>query len=390
MPADRIDLVFGASKSPSIKDMERDQRSEGGRDLPMNLTGPNQKTPSDFKKHLRNDNFKKDLVRFLVTEFENASLSEVYGEKVVRIGTVSTCFLYRVENGKVIKEEDQELFCPLHEEADTKMLVHAASVPCPATVVIRTSDTDVLIIALGNSSKFPGCDLFLEVGHQRNNSLRFIDITSLSAKLGPTLCKALPGFHAFTGSDYTPSFSYKGKVRPLKILEKNESYLNAFGSLGSSETLPKELVSDIEKFVCEMYGNKRVSSVNEARFLGFMKVYKPKKGKKPMENVKGIDFSLLPPCSSVLIQQIMRANSICSIWNKADEKMPIMFHPEKNGWILRENKFTPNWFIGEFTPPTLDDMLLSSEEIDSDNGEHDGSSNYDEDSELEECATLED
>ncbi|KAI9550803.1 hypothetical protein GHT06_005073 [Daphnia sinensis] len=100
-----------------------------------------------------------------------------------------------------------------------------------------------------------------------------------------------------------------------------------------------------------------------------MKVYKPKKGKKPMENVKGIDFSLLPPCSSVLMQQIMRANCICSIWNHANEKKPSIFNPEKNGWILRDNKFTPNWFIGELTPPTLQDMLAPEEVIDSEDDE---------------------
>ncbi|KAI9550660.1 hypothetical protein GHT06_005149 [Daphnia sinensis] len=350
MPANRIDLVFDTTKSPSIKDMERDHRTEEERALPIKLTGPNQRTPSDLKKFLRNDSFKQEIVRFSSEEFEDDSLAEVYGEKVVRIGAESTCFLYKVHNGKVIKQEDHELSCPQHEEADTKMLVHVASIPCPATVVIRTSDTDVLVIALGNSSKFPDCQLYLEVGHKRNNTLRFIDITSLSMKLGSTLCKALSGFHAFTGSDYTPAFSYKGKVRPLKILEKNDKYMEAFGLLGSSESLSTALVSDIEEFVCEMYGNKRLSSVNEARFLGFMKV-------------------LLPPCSSVLMQQIMRANCICSIWNHANEKKPSIFNPEKNGWILRDNKFTPNWFIGELTPPTLQDMLAPEEVIDSEDDE---------------------
>ncbi|KAK4003796.1 hypothetical protein OUZ56_005548 [Daphnia magna] len=64
----------------------------------------------------------------------------------------------------------------------------------------------------------------------------------------------------------------------------------------------------------------------------------------------------------------MRANCICSIWNHANEKKPVIFHPEKNGWILRDNKFTPNWFIGELTP-TLQDMLAPEEEIDSEDDE---------------------
>lgn len=120
------------------------------------------------------------------------------------------------------------------------------------------------------------------VSHQPNYSLGSIDITSLSVKLGPALCEAIPGFHAFTGrDDYTLPFSYKEKIRPLlKILEKNKAYLKAFGTLGSSESLPTTHVTDLEKCVCEMYVNKRVSSANEAQFLGFMKVITHPDGEK--------------------------------------------------------------------------------------------------------------
>ncbi len=45
-------------------------------------------------------------------------------------------------------------------------------------------------------------------------------ITVLSIKLGSVLCRKLPAFHAFNRSDYTPDYSYKGKIRPLNILGK--------------------------------------------------------------------------------------------------------------------------------------------------------------------------
>ena len=58
---------------------------------------------------------------------------------MVRIGAEKSCFLYKVQNGNLIKGEDPELCCPTHGEACslTKMLVHVASVPCLATVVVR-------------------------------------------------------------------------------------------------------------------------------------------------------------------------------------------------------------------------------------------------------------
>ena len=46
--------------------------------------------------------------------------------------------------------------------------------------------------------------------------------------------------------------------------------------------------------------------------------------------------------------------------------MPKILNPEENGWILRDKKFTPNWFDGQMTPPTLEEMLLASDK-DSDN-----------------------
>ncbi|KAK4009830.1 hypothetical protein OUZ56_018975 [Daphnia magna] len=140
--------------------------------------------------------------------------------------------------------------------------------------------------------------------------------------------------------------------------------MKAFGLLGSSESLSTALVSDIEEFVCEM--------------------------QKPMENVRGIDFSMLPPCSSILMQQIMRANCICSVWNNANERMPINFHPEKNGWILRDNKYTPNWYIGELTPPTMQDMLLAPEEENYSESDEDATSHCEEDNDFDDDSAFED
>ena len=55
-------------------------------------------------------------------------------------------------------------------------------------VIIRTSDTDTLVIALGCYAK---------------NSLTYIDVWKLFNKLGKDLCRALPALHVFTSSDYT-------------------------------------------------------------------------------------------------------------------------------------------------------------------------------------------
>ena len=73
------------------------------------------------------------------------------------------------------------------------------------------------------------------MGLQSNNDLRYVNVSKMYLKLGPTLSKALPGLHARTSSDYTAAFSRKGKIKPFVQLEKNIEAQRAFGALGVSE-----------------------------------------------------------------------------------------------------------------------------------------------------------
>ena len=118
------------------------------------------------------------------------------------------------------------------------------------------------------------------MGVYSNNTQRYINVTKLYQKLGKTLSKALLGFHALTGSDYSASFSRRGKVSPFKKLEKNESCQTALGNLGNSEYISEEVTAQIEKFVCQMYGYPKFSSIDEVRLEICVAKYRSKKGKK--------------------------------------------------------------------------------------------------------------
>ena len=80
-------------------------------------------------------------------------------------------------------------------------------------------------------------NLWLQVGLYVNNSLRYIDVRKLFNKLGKDLCRALPAFHVFAGSDYTAAFSGKGKIRPLKTFEKEKTAQIVFGDMGFSDDI---------------------------------------------------------------------------------------------------------------------------------------------------------
>ena len=103
-------------------------------------------------------------------------------------------------------EEVPELYST-HEEADNRMFFHLANVNVPSNVVIRTADTDCLIIGLASQHLYEeSIHVWLEVGTLCQNTLRFINLNQLSSHLGNDLCAALPAYHAFTECDYAASF----------------------------------------------------------------------------------------------------------------------------------------------------------------------------------------
>ena len=113
------------------------------------------------------------------------------------------------------------------------------------------------------------------------------------------MCRARPGYHASMVCIYTAVFCRKGKIRPFKILENNFKCQEVFGRIGFQEKINEDDSNEIEKYVCAIYGRKRLASVDEVRLELFLKKYKPKESKL-ISNMKKFDESQLPPCSCVL------------------------------------------------------------------------------------------
>lgn len=178
MNCKRVDAVFDQIVTPSIKDIERDRRSDGDREVPFTISEPNQLRLNDFLKALRNNNFKIEFIK-LVDSFEDDSLCNIIGDKTVRVTEGSNCYVFTATNGRVLKELDERSFSTL-EEADSKMIAYLAGIPSPANVVLRADDTGVLIVALGNIRKIKsGVTVFIELGLASKNTLRCVELTSL-------------------------------------------------------------------------------------------------------------------------------------------------------------------------------------------------------------------
>ena len=158
-----------------------------------------------------------------------------------------------------------------HEEADTLLAFHASSVA--GNAVIRASDTDVLVILLGmigrhltNQRPTTYSRIIMDCGS--GNSRRDIDASNIANAMEAKqkgLAAAMPGLHAFTGSDLSTAFYKKGKIKPLEVLEKDtEGTLIQFFTRLVSEDQPDQ--SKAEVLIFSLYGKKGyVKDISDAR-----------------------------------------------------------------------------------------------------------------------------
>ena len=83
--------------------------------------------------------------------------------------------------------------------------------------------------------------------------------------MGKTFCQSLPGYHAFTGCDYTASFSRGGKVKALKMLGKNVKFQQMFYDIGVSPTITALMIVLFNEWTCLVYDRKKCTNVDDAR-----------------------------------------------------------------------------------------------------------------------------
>ncbi len=123
------------------------------------------------------------------------------GDKSIFLSICDRCAKFYVQDGSIKRDFIDELRCN-HPEADTRVLLqltHASSeMPDDCTdLVARASDTDVFIILLDHAQEF-NCEVWLDTGNKQ-----YVSISKIASPIGLDMCRALPGFHALTGCDYT-------------------------------------------------------------------------------------------------------------------------------------------------------------------------------------------
>ena len=226
------------------------------------------------------------------------------------------------------------------EEADTRMLLHAAH--CAKSgfseVVIVSEDTDVFVLCVAFSSKI-ACPIYMKSGTKTR--IQYTDIQKVATIIGHDMCDTLLGLHAFTGCDSVSAFAGKGKLSTVKLVRKTEEHQETLKRLGSNWDLSTDLFNSLEALTCQIHcSDSKERSINELRFNLFC----ARRGEA--------ESWQLPPCSTSLLNHRKRANNNyqCAIWKRSLEALSEIPPPIGNGWQIETEDLVIDW---SDAPPAL-------------------------------------
>lgn len=174
-----------------------------------------------------------------------------------------------------------------HEEADTRVILHAVQSPY-STVVVSASDRDILLLLIYHYYQSKNQNDFWMMTGTKNNR-KYVPIREIVKSLPAVMVQNILAFHAITGSDSTSHIAGIGKPGAFAVYEKNAHLLTGLGV----HPLTEECLQKTEEFVVKLYKLENVKTFNEARHKLFAKVRKAE---------------FLPPTSDALKQHILRSH----------------------------------------------------------------------------------
>lgn len=329
--ATQIDIVTDFYHNMSIKAGTRLERGSSSRVM-FSLDDT---VPINLADLLKNNDFKTDLN----TSFSLPEILEVW----------SWQWDYCITNGKCVLEridglESQRILCinTSLEEADNRMVLHirdAMILRNKHTILVRTVDSDVIIILLGFFIQFVQYNeqVKLCVDYGTGNFRRVININSCYENIGESNALALQFFHALSGCDST-SFIYKKSKAGLFNLwmhsQRHEELTEAFIKLSwlSSEETIQECLPILEEFLEVAYGGAYSGNLNEFRLKSF---------KASASN----NLRELPPSRSGLELHVRRASYQAGwVWGNTVSQEPTPKLSEF-GWTVVDGRPEIRWSI---------------------------------------------
>ncbi|KAK3926365.1 Centromere-associated protein E [Frankliniella fusca] len=311
----RLDVVWDTYLADSLKSMTREKRGKG---LRVRVT-LNTKLPKGWDSFLRDSDNKTELFQ-LISEAVRA----------LHIDGKTICATQGQGVYYSPPRSDASMLSPCnHEEADTRVFLHAVDAARDGCrkIMIRTSDSDLVVIGVSGFHRLADVEeLWIHLKAGKNNN--FIPIHQLVSSLGPAKSMAMIGFHAFTGCDTVSSFHNHGKSKAMLALEAYPVCLDAFVALSNGNL--EEAFPVLQNFVIKLYSPSRMyENLVACRRALFTKYSR--------------QIDDLPPTIDSLLQHTRRAALQAQIWRQAFQTKQILPLATDWGWTQENGKWVPVW-----------------------------------------------
>ena len=313
----RVDIVWDQYRETSIKGSTREKRGTGTR---QRVSG-SAKVPKNWPDFLASAANKTELFSFLATRLAQGHIQ------------YDKC-LYITSADEVLSAgPGPAMGACNHEEADTRVIVHVLHALQHANVgLVLTGDTYVVVILLSNfhhiAAANPAADIW--IAFKTGKSTKSISLNALASHLGPTTCKAMALFHAFTGCDSTSSFKFKGKRYCYKLKDAVTPLMEEFATIACTPFQVSQALNETAmSFVSRLYSDNSTSDVDVVRMNVFCQ--------------KTRDAQRIPPTSDAVRQHLKRSVYQASIWTMAHQQMMPVENPVNHGWVVKDGTLVPVW-----------------------------------------------
>ena len=238
----RLDVIWDQYPLTSLKQQTRECRGAGTRRRVSSSTI----IPQNWVSFLRNNHNKTELFCYLAERILQIDTNEkqIYTTKLIHV-------LKANENDCEASEEIEP--CE-HEEADIRIILHAAQAARKGhkKILLRTTDTDIVVLAVAQVQYLNVDELWVAFGVRKH--YRLIPIHLVANALGPDKSTALPFFHAATGCDTVSFFAGRGKRNAWKVWTVLPSITPVFISFSSQpSSITADSLKQCERFVFLLY-----------------------------------------------------------------------------------------------------------------------------------------
>ena len=222
---DGIDIVADTYREKLLNDPERIRRGVAAKVIVLSSQS---KIPQNFPRFLKNGENKRRLIEIIwdvIVGNRIRILEQLQCSKLI----FSMDGIYHKissETTEVVKELSSN-----HEEADTKLLLHAnyqLSQDHTKVIIVRSpsGDMDIIILFV---SRFDEDSEMIHIYFGTGKNRKILSVGSIN--MSRELRKALIEFHDFIGNEYVSSFFKKSKKYCWRLLERNSRFLHVFEAL---------------------------------------------------------------------------------------------------------------------------------------------------------------